>query len=94
MWLPIGVPLRADSPNGISIITRAKWALQIASDLVHFAKSSTGYFLDQKLDNIVLQMRGSECNAVLIDFEQRGAWFSWSPPEIKPHRLSRISREY
>lgn len=86
-YYPLGTlrnAMRSDSPHStqISMNTRAKWALQIASALVHIAKSSAGYFSDLKLDNIVLQKRGSECNAVLLDFEQRGAWFSWSPPEI------------
>ena len=66
----------------IDLQTRVKWALEIASALLHAAKSPAGYFSDLKLDNIVVQMRGDECSMVLIDFEQRGAWFSWSPPEI------------
>jgi hypothetical protein len=76
--------LRPGSPQSteISMNTRARWALQIASALVHIVKSPAGYFSDLKLDNVVLQKQGNEYNAVLIDFEQRGAWFSWSPPEI------------
>ncbi|KAM7183650.1 hypothetical protein V8F33_013447 [Rhypophila sp. PSN 637] len=53
-----------------------------------------GFYPDLKPDNIVLRLAPS-CqdaagereapmyDAVLLDLEQRGGWFSWSPPEIK-----------
>ncbi|KAM7210713.1 hypothetical protein V8F06_013904, partial [Rhypophila decipiens] len=56
-----------------------------------------GFYPDLKPDNIVLRLALSSqdaagengdkeapiYDAVLLDLEQRGGWFSWSPPEIK-----------
>ncbi|KAK4214200.1 hypothetical protein QBC37DRAFT_440317 [Rhypophila decipiens] len=56
-----------------------------------------GFYPDLKPDNIVLRLVLSSqdaagengdkeapmYDAVLLDLEQRGGWFSWSPPEIK-----------
>lgn len=63
-------------------MTKFRWAFQIASALLHVQSSPVGYYSDLKLDNIMLVRRDGQYDAVLIDFEQRGAWFSWSPPEI------------
>lgn len=62
--------------------TKFRWAYQIASALLHVQSSPAGYYSDLKLDNIMLVKRDGRHDAVLIDLEQRGAWFSWSPPEI------------
>jgi hypothetical protein len=76
--------LRPECPIRVhfDLETRTRWSVQLASALVHIQKSRTGYFSDLKLDNIVLKEEDGRYDAVLIDFEQRGAWFSWSPPEV------------
>jgi hypothetical protein len=58
-------------------------AHQITSSLIHLQEDVLGYYPDLKPDNIILSSCGEgRVRAVLIDFEQRGGWFSWSPPEI------------
>lgn len=60
-----------------------RWAHQLTSALVHIWNSHVGYYADLKLDNIIIRESGhGDFDVVLLDFEQRGAWFSWSPPEI------------
>jgi hypothetical protein len=62
---------------------RVRWAHQIASALAHIRLSFVGYYSDLKLHNVVIKDVGNgNFDAMLIDFEQRGAWFSWSPPEV------------
>ncbi|KAB5580221.1 hypothetical protein GE09DRAFT_1279188 [Coniochaeta sp. 2T2.1] len=63
---------------------RFRWARQITSVLIHVNNHCNGFYPDLKPDNIVLRHnpeRG-ETDAVLLDLEQRGGWFSWSPPEV------------
>lgn len=72
----------SDLQEMVDNTTKFRWAFQIASALLHVQSSPVGYYSDLKLDNVMLVRRGSRYDAVLIDFEQRGAWFSWSPPEI------------
>ena len=62
--------------------TKFRWAYQTASALNHIQSSPVRYYSDLKLDNILLVDRNGRHDVVIIDFEQRGAWFSWSPPEI------------
>lgn len=66
----------------VSLETRFRWAVQLASALVHVTESPAAYYSDLKLDNIVLGSRNGQLDVLLIDFEQRGSWFSWSPPEV------------
>jgi serine/threonine protein kinase len=62
---------------------RFQLAYQLATALEHIRDSHVSYFSDLKLDNILLKEKTKGgYDAVLIDFEQRGSWFSWSPPEI------------
>ncbi|KAJ6050554.1 uncharacterized protein N7446_010663 [Penicillium canescens] len=68
--------------NTINLGTKVRWAYQLASALAHVKTSSMGYYSDLKLDNIVLRESKNGEDAMLIDFEQRGSWASWSPPEI------------
>jgi hypothetical protein len=63
-----------------------RWSRQITEALRHINSIPFGFYPDLKPDNIVLQtgVEGSceVVDAVLLDLEQRGGWFSWSPPEI------------
>lgn len=58
--------------------SKLQWARQITTALIHVNAHPAGFFPDLKPDNIVL--RGQD--VVLLDFEQRGGWYTWSPPEV------------
>ncbi|KAI0107585.1 hypothetical protein GGR51DRAFT_559391 [Nemania sp. FL0031] len=57
-------------------------ARQILSALIHIRSSSLRFYTGIKPNNIVLSQYQGVSEAVLIDFEQRSAWCSWSPPEV------------
>jgi hypothetical protein len=61
-----------------------RWAEQLTSALIHIHSSPIGFYANLKLINVVIDpsLGTSGSNAILIDFEQRSACFSWSPPEI------------
>lgn len=73
------IPLQA-AQGALTLPKKIKWARQVTSALCHVMYRAGSYFSDLRPDNVVLTS-GSE-DAVLIDFEQRGNWFTWSPPEI------------
>lgn len=57
------------------------WAKQLTSALIHI-RNSVGFYANLKLINIVMTSRRDCARPVLIDFEQRSGWFSWSAPEV------------
>jgi hypothetical protein len=62
-----------------------RWSEQIISALVRVNKHPDGFYPDLKPDNVVLRPSGIDpghLDAVLLDLEQRGGWYSWSPPEV------------
>lgn len=59
--------------------TQLAWCKQITSALIHLHKTDGPFYPDLRLDNIVLTE--SE-QVVLVDFEQRGVWCEFGPPEI------------
>ncbi|KAK4182651.1 hypothetical protein QBC35DRAFT_395550 [Podospora australis] len=85
-------------PRGFSLRQKFRLAKQVTEVLMHIDDHPAGFYPDLKPDNIVLRRRpplasnrdsdgkepGEEVvfDAVLLDLEQRGGWFSWSPPEI------------
>jgi hypothetical protein len=74
----------ASTPD-IPLSSRLRWAKQITQALMHVNTSlPCGFYPDLKPDNIVLRdnPKTGEVDAVLLDLEQRGGWFSWSPPEV------------
>jgi hypothetical protein len=76
--------LRESIPNlrqrGLECVL--KIAVQILNALIHLKENGGVYCSDLRPDNIILSEKdGSDC-ALLIDFEQRGNWYAWSPPEI------------
>jgi hypothetical protein len=70
----------------VTLEQRFRWSKQVTEALIHINSQPYGFYPDLKPDNIVLR-EGSPAEArqldiVLLDLEQRGGWFSWSPPEI------------
>ncbi|KAK0705663.1 hypothetical protein B0H67DRAFT_389061 [Lasiosphaeris hirsuta] len=69
---------------------RFRWSRQIAEALVHINAHPAGFYPDLKPDNVVLReskdhdgdSEEAQLDVVLLDLEQRGGWFSWSPPEV------------
>lgn len=62
---------------------RLRWARQVLSALSHIRNSPMGFYTDLKPNNILLSASPSgSIDTLLVDFEQRGSWYSWSPPEI------------
>lgn len=55
-----------------------RWARELTSALVHI-RSHGRYYSDLRLDNILLS---NTDDLVLVDFEQRGVWCSFSAPEV------------
>lgn len=61
---------------------RFQWAKQLASTLQHINLTNLGFYPDLKPDNVLLCDDNGIINTTLIDLEQRGGWYSWSPPEV------------
>lgn len=62
----------------LSDTVKLRWCRQVASALTHLHEMGT-FYSDLRPDNVLLD---AEENAVLCDFEQRGNWSEWSPPEV------------
>ncbi|KAK5658456.1 hypothetical protein OQA88_1845 [Cercophora sp. LCS_1] len=65
----------------IPLETKIEWCQQITRALIHI-NSYGCFYPDLKPDNVVLWENDRKLDAVLIDLEQRGGWYSWSPPEV------------
>ncbi|KAK6338445.1 hypothetical protein TWF730_002505 [Orbilia blumenaviensis] len=78
--------LRRSNPvrDRITMRDRFRWAKDVCSALLHVKASLAGYYPDLKPDNLIMRRNDQDglMHVALIDFEQRGGWFSWSPPEI------------
>lgn len=57
-------------------------AEQICKALLHLQNVADIYYCDLRPDNILLTNSKEGLRALLIDFEQRGNWQTWSPPEV------------
>ncbi|OCL13460.1 hypothetical protein AOQ84DRAFT_415049 [Glonium stellatum] len=66
----------------ISLQDQFRWARHITQALIHVNNSAPGFYPDLKPDNVLLNARNGILDVMLIDLEQRGGWFSWSPPEV------------
>jgi hypothetical protein len=89
-WLPLGSLRERLLWDGYeehtSMEQRLRWARQVTEAFVHVnGLANAGFYPDLKPDNVVLRENAATgmLDAVLIDFEQRGGWFAWSPPEVK-----------
>jgi hypothetical protein len=66
----------------ISLSDQFHWARDVTQAIIHINNSPLGFYPDIKPDNVVLNAENGVLHAVLIDLEQRGGWYSWSPPEV------------
>jgi len=66
----------------VSLRDQFRWARQVTHALIHINNSTPGFYPDLKPDNVLLSTHDGIRHATLIDLEQRGGWFSWSPPEV------------
>jgi hypothetical protein len=75
--------LQAGQP--IALRQKLYWSQQLTMALIHIRDKGPGFYSDLKPNNILLnQTLGDDLSApLLIDFEQRGSWFNWSPPDVQ-----------
>ena len=77
--------LQNEGPK-ITLDEKIAWAHHITSALIHIQRQRPRYFSYLKLNNILLIKSDEEdmffSTPVLLDFEQRGTWYTWAPPEI------------
>jgi len=71
----------AHSNRGVSFRDRIRWVNQIIAALIRIRSTPSRFYTDLKLNSILLTKYGGGLGALLVDFEQRGSWFSWPPPE-------------
>ncbi|KAK3375516.1 hypothetical protein B0T24DRAFT_525033 [Lasiosphaeria ovina] len=93
-YLPAGSlrdPLPArDRCGALGDSLKLRWCEQVASALMHVKEKGGTFYSDLRPDNVLLGSLGgllsepaeSGMIAVLCDFEQRGNWHEWCPPEI------------
>ncbi|KAF4337038.1 hypothetical protein FBEOM_9027 [Fusarium beomiforme] len=73
--------------NMVSLADETKWAIQLASALVHLRTTSKIFYPDLRLDNIVLS---ASRDAIMVDFEQRGVWCEFAAPEVNALEYMRL----
>ncbi|CAM1506908.1 Fc.00g065490.m01.CDS01 [Cosmosporella sp. VM-42] len=73
--------------NMVSLADETRWSIQLASALCHLRETTTIYYPDLRLDNIVLS---SNRDAVMVDFEQRGVWCEFAAPEVNALEYVRL----
>lgn len=71
------------SPQLPPILERLEWGRQLVLAIMHVDSSPVGFYSNLKLANIVMAGVSPALRPILIDFEQRTGWSSWSPPEIQ-----------
>jgi hypothetical protein len=74
------------SGQPIPLRQKLHWLRQLTSALLHVRDHGPGFYSDLKPSNVLLT-RNTAADGLtaplLIDFEQRGSWYSWSPPEVQ-----------
>lgn len=66
--------------NGhLKLQDQLRWAHQLASALLSISTDGHAFYPDLRLDNILLS---ETRDVIMIDFEQRGVWSSFSSPEV------------
>lgn len=67
---------------------QARWAKQICNGLLHVRNEAKTYYPDLRLDQIVLS--SVDHRIVILDFEQRGVWCEFGPPEVNALEYTRL----
>lgn len=79
--------LQIDEYPAVTTKQKSAWSRQLVSALLHIRNHPAGYFPDFKPNNVVFTGGdygdGSLMKPVLLDFEQRGTWHMWAPPEVR-----------
>lgn len=73
--------------NQLTADTQLKWATQLASAVLHIRERGNIFYPDLRLDNLVLSETG---DIIMVDFEQRGVWCEFAPPEVNAVDYIRI----
>ncbi|KKA31139.1 hypothetical protein TD95_000577 [Thielaviopsis punctulata] len=74
--------------NSLLVADQLRWAQQVVSALLHInGPVHNLYYSDLRLDNILLNAAG---DVVMVDFEQRGVWFEFAPPEVNAVEYLRL----
>ncbi|CAK7564265.1 MAG: hypothetical protein SEPTF4163_002152 [Sporothrix epigloea] len=69
--------------GALNFDVKLRWCHQITSVLQHmWTRGNSFYYPDLHLDNVILSGNSPTGNIGLVDFEQRGAWCSFSTPEV------------
>ncbi|KAM7205454.1 hypothetical protein V8F20_003223 [Naviculisporaceae sp. PSN 640] len=63
----------------LDLSTKTRWCTEVTSALIHVFEKGKTFFSDLRPDNVLLDNAG---HAILCDFEQRGSWHEWCPPEV------------
>ncbi|KAK5663659.1 hypothetical protein OQA88_4090 [Cercophora sp. LCS_1] len=71
----------------LTLEAQTKWAIQLASAVLHVREQGRIFYPDLRLDNIVLSDIG---DIVMVDFEQRGVWCEFAAPEVNALEYIRI----
>ncbi|KAI1746573.1 hypothetical protein F4782DRAFT_43453 [Xylaria castorea] len=91
--------LQAGEP--ISLLQKLYWAQQLTVVLSHIRDDGPGFYSDLKPTNILLKQTGVKglTAPLLIDFEQRGSWYSllntwtcWQPRHRRAVRVKSTAR--
>jgi Protein tyrosine and serine/threonine kinase len=67
--------------GSLKLADQLRWSIQLTSALIHIQNQGM-FYTDLRLDNILLSEAG---DLVMVDFEQRGVWCTFSSPEINYH---------
>lgn len=66
--------------NKLNFEDQVQWAFDICSGMLHIRTEANTYYPDLRLDQIVFP--GGEKRPIILDFEMRGVWCEFGPPEI------------
>lgn len=73
--------------NQLSLFQVLDWAIQLSSAVLHVREEGKLFYPDLRLDNVVLD---ADRKIKMVDFEQRGVWCEFGPPEVNAIDYIRI----
>ncbi|PSS03643.1 hypothetical protein BD289DRAFT_420805 [Coniella lustricola] len=74
--------------NRLQLGDQLRWARDICSGLLHIHFEAKTYYPDLRLDQIVFPK--GDRRPIILDFEQRGVWVEFGPPEVNAIEYIRI----